>query len=520
MRLPSIQTAFAALAIAALACGFAAMPVRAQATLPDGFRDSLVIGGLDFPVGMTFLPDGRLLVIEQFSRRLRAVRAGALTTPDPVATLPSIETGGEQGLLGIAVDPGWPARPYLYFHMDDLGSSTIRVTRYTAGGDLTGAGSGNLTVDTGTRRDILTGIPDQAGNHNGGTVRFGPDGMLYVSLGEDAARCVAQDTLTLRGVILRLDVSAIPAGGGSAPSVASLAAAGNPLLNHVDPRSRLIWAWGLRNPFRFQIDPANGALFIGDVGQSVYEEIDRAAAGGLDFGWPRFEATRLEESGCVLTATHTTPIHFYDRTGSSAAVISGGVYRTPSAGNCDHCFPAAYEGDFFFSDYYTGFLRRLKGSGNSWSIAPAVSGQPTSTTWATGFDNVSDYAIGPGGGLWYCNQGSGEIRAILGGVDDTTTTPPPTPAPLVTFARPYPQPAPGSVNLSFRLENGAQTRIRIYDLRGALVRTLVNANRPAGTTVESWDGRDDDGERVTAGLYVARLEAAGQTVQHRIMLLQ
>ena len=506
--------------LAVLGSGAGSLPARAQATLPTGFRDSLVVGGLSMPIGMAFLPDGRLLVVEQNTHDIKLVRNGVAST---VFTVPGVSASGqERGLLGIAVDPGWPTRPYVYLHLDELGTETIRITRYTVAGDLTNTAAGTLTIDGNTRRDILTGVPDQFDNHNGGTVRFGTDGMLYASFGDDAQRCVAQDQLTLRGVIVRLDVSGVASGGGPEPSRASIAAAGNPLIGAADDRAKLIWSWGLRNPFRFTVDSGTGDLFIGDVGENNWEEIDRAASGGLNFGWSRFEAAaNMDVPDCVLTSAHTLPVYAYGRT-DGVVVIPAVVYRLPGGAACRNCLPASYAGDLFVSDYYSGFLRRLSGGGNTWSLAAAVPGQPDADNWATGMDLVSDYGIGPDGGLWYCHQGVGQIRAILAVADTDTTTPPPPPppGPAFNFRNPYPQPASGSVSLSFTLPQSARVRLRIYDLRGALVRTLVNADRAAGARLEVWDGTGDDGERVPSGLYVARLEANGESAERRMMLVR
>src|SRR5436309_972007 len=120
------------------------------------------------------------------------------------------------------------------------------------------------------------------------SMAFLPDGRLYASFGEDAAGCAAQDTSGLRGVVLRLDVSRLPPGPGGPPAPGLITPPGNPFPNG-GLHARLIWAFGLRNPFRFHVDPLDGTLYIGDVGQSRWEELDRAAGGGQDFGWSRFE---------------------------------------------------------------------------------------------------------------------------------------------------------------------------------------------------------------------------------------
>src|SRR4029079_10063408 len=123
-------------------------------------------------------------------------------------------TGAERGLLSIAVDPGWPARPYVYVHHTQTGN-VIRILRFTATGDLSNASSTNLTL--GSAYTVLGNLQDNAFNPNGGTLRFGNDGMLSLSLGDDATGCPAQDSTQLLGCILRFDVSRLPAGAGGPP---------------------------------------------------------------------------------------------------------------------------------------------------------------------------------------------------------------------------------------------------------------------------------------------------------------
>lgn len=412
-----------ALAAALLAAELAPTEALGQAVVPSGFADQLGVGGLSRPVGMAFLPDGRLLVIEQQTARVRLIVNGAISIVDPMGIVPGVNTSGEErGLLGIAVDPGWPTRPYFYTHSTDAGPpSRVRISRFTVTGDLSGTGNGALTFNPASRYDLLTAIPDNAFNHNGGTLRFGPDGMLYASLGEDATPCAAQDTSSLRGVILRLDVSRLPSGAGGPPSPALITPADNPFAAVGSPKSKLIWLYGLRNPFRFHIDPASDALFVADVGQDTWEEVDWAPRGGGNFGWPIFEGFASYPGGCTANGSPIAPIYAYDH-GSGNAVMSAGVYRKPTGALGG--FPPEYEGDYFFSDYYSGDMWRLKRSGGTWSVAPAVPGQPSSAHWAGGLDSVSDYLLGPDGGLWYCNQSSGEIRRIAFSMPDTI---PPSP---------------------------------------------------------------------------------------------
>ena len=184
--------------------------------VPDGFAVQTLASGLDSPVAIEFLPGGRLLFAEQSTGNVRLFRDGVGLQTTPVLHIPNVAAGGERGLLGIAVDPAFPARPYLYTHVTVATPRHIRIARYMLAGDLSGTGDLPLVADTASRYDLLDDIADQADNHNGGTVRFAADGLLYVSLGEDASYCRAQDTTALGGVVLRLETGTLPPGAGRA----------------------------------------------------------------------------------------------------------------------------------------------------------------------------------------------------------------------------------------------------------------------------------------------------------------
>ncbi len=511
-----MHRAAAVLTLAALlVCAPAA---RGQILLPDGFNDQLVLAGLSAPVGMAWLPDGRMFVIEQKTAKIRLLVNGALAPTDPVATVDNVRTSGsEQGLLGIAVDPGWPARPYIYVHCDNQGTSTIRVSRYTVTGDLSGVGNGALAIDVASRYDLIDDIPDQAPNHNGGTLRFGNDGFLYGSFGDDASGCPAQ-TPGLRGVILRMDVSRLPAGPGGPAPRALIIPPGNPFPAAPDSNARLVWAYGLRNPFRFAVDAASGNLWIGDVGENRREEVDYQTAGGMNFGWPRYEGTLDWDLNCAAQ-NPVFPIDEYTHD-EGAAVIGGFVYRRP-AGAGDQAFPPSYEGDGFYNDYYTGYVWRLKGSGAAWQRPAAVPGQPTANHWAEGFTGVSDWLIGPAGRVWYCRQGTGQIRRIVAVAGNDTTPPDTIAAAAVSFERPFPVPAIGEVNLRYTLSRAAAVSLVIYDFRGARVRTLVDGRvQDASTYDVLWRGIDESDREVPPGIYFARLVAGGRDVARRIPLIR
>jgi len=398
--------------------GVPAGPLGA-ATVPDDFSDSLVVSGFNQPVGFAFLPDGRALVIEQRTAEIRLVVNGGIGSVDPLITVPNVNSfGNERGLLGIEVDADWPARPYIYIYYSHAGTGTNYLSMYEATGDLSDPLSSNLQIIPGSLYHLLTDIPDNATNHNGGTVRVGPDKMLYVSIGDDADQCTAQQHDDLRGVILRLDTALMPGIGSGPPAKADITPSGNPFIG-INPNTRLTWCYGLRNPFRFNIDPVTGDLFIADVGLFTYEEINQAQ-GGENFGWPFREGplTRTpggcSEPGGPGGSTYDGPIGWYDRPGFSASIVSGGLYRQVSW-PLDDSFPPEYEGDCFFVEYYQGWMRRLTWDGSQWGPAAPVAGQPSADNWAEGLDFASDFLVGPDGALWYLLQfgsSGGELRRI------------------------------------------------------------------------------------------------------------
>jgi glucose/arabinose dehydrogenase len=491
----------------------------AAATVPTDFTDALVAGGLDQPTGLAFLPDGRLLFVEQISTRVRLLVHGALAATDPVCVVPDVRTSGSnRGLYGIAVDPRWPQHPYVYVH-HPTPSGRLSISRYTVGGDLAFAGNGSLTINPATRHELLANLFDAA--HNGGGLRFGPDSLLYVSVGDSfATPCCAQDTVHLRGTILRLEVRNLPAGAGGPPAIAAITPAGNPFAQHPNARARLVLATGLRNPFRFHIDPQDGAVMIADVGEDNWEEVNRVELGGENFGWPIREGPdpygTCPAAGSVV---RTNPIHAYDHD-DGITIISAGVYRSPAGAPG---FPPAYEGDYFFSDYTTGILRRLKRTGSVWALAPAVPGQPSAQNWGTGFDTMTDALEAPDGSLWYCRQfvdfapQSGEIRRIAyTGVVAVDRDAPRAPTLAI-----QPMPARGVVRVTFQMPAPARVTLVVHDLSGRRVRVLVPARElGAGSHAASWDGRDEEGRPVAPGAYAIRLAAGEATITRRAVLLR
>ncbi|MFJ7896801.1 PQQ-dependent sugar dehydrogenase [Streptomyces anthocyanicus] len=243
-------------------------------------------------------------------------------------------TDGERGLLGLAFDERFA---HLYLSYTDLeGTSTVDEFAVQDG-----------TVREDTRRTVLTQEQPES-NHNGGAITFGPDGYLYIALGDGGGggdpQGNGQKLDTLLGKLLRIDPQ-----GGDPYAIPE----DNPFADDPDARGE-IWSYGLRNPWRFSFDAGSGDLLIGDVGQSDWEEIDRAPAsspGGENYGWSQMEGTHPFRGG-TEPANHVPPIHEYDRTGLGCSVTGGYVYRGEAV--------PGLAGQYVYSDYCDGTLRSLE----------------------------------------------------------------------------------------------------------------------------------------------------------------
>ena len=316
-------------------------------SLPAGFSQVQVAGGISNPTVMSFAPDGRIFVAQQ-NGQLRVIKNGSLLS-QPFLTL-SVSSSGERGLLGLAFDPGFNSNHYIYVYYTVSTGAYNRISRFTANGDVVVAGSEQVILNL----DPLS----NATNHNGGTMMFGPDGKLYVGIGENANGPNSQSTGTYHGKLLRINPD------GSVPP-------GNPFASGGAQEQR-IWAYGLRNPFTIAFQPGTGRLFVNDVGASESEEINDATSGGKNFGWPQQEG--------YGDNSFSNPLYAYDH--GSGCAITGGTFFNPSATN----YPSSYIGKYFFLDYCGNWIDMLSLSGGSASranFARNIAGSPVSLTTGT-----------------------------------------------------------------------------------------------------------------------------------------
>lgn len=335
--------ALAALLLAALACG------GDDATAPpppSALGLELVAEGLENPVYLTTPPgDDRLFVVEQ-PGRIRIVRDGALLATPFLDIAARVRCCGEEGLLSVAFAPDYATSGHFFLYFTDE-AGDIAIERYTADPDADVAGS--------TPTPVL-GIPHPTNsNHNGGLLLFGPDGMLYAGTGDGGGggdpSGNGQSLATLLGKLLRLDVRTLP----------YVVPPDNPFVDVAGSRGE-IWAYGLRNPWRFDLAPMPGGaadLWVADVGQNRFEEVNVAFGNpaGRNFGWRIAEGMHCYPSGdsCDMTGLHA-PVHEYDHE-HGCSITGGFVYRGAAL--------RGLAGHYFFSDYCAGWLASLEPVGSA-----------------------------------------------------------------------------------------------------------------------------------------------------------
>ena len=337
------------------------------ATVPAGFTDALVASGLSNPTAMALAPDGRIFVCEQ-GGTLRVIKNGALLAA-PFLTV-TVDSNGERGLLGVAFDPNFVSNQLIYVYYTAT-TPTIhnRISRFIAAGDVAMAGSETIVMD----------LPSlsTATNHNGGAIHFGPDGTLFVAVGDNANGANAQTLNTRLGKILRITST------GGIP-------ADNPFFNQATGDNRSIWALGVRNPFTFSFQSGASRMFINDVGENTWEEINDGIAGS-NYGWPNCEGFCNPPN-----PSFRDPIFAYMNDASTCA-ITGGTFYNPQVNQ----FPSNFVGNYFFADFCGGWIRRLDPANGN-----AV------TDFATGISLPVDLHVSADGFLYYLARGSGSVNRI------------------------------------------------------------------------------------------------------------
>src|SRR5918998_548938 len=369
---------FATMAVAALLASVGTLlaspigPAQGATTLPQGFTQSQVVSGLTDPTDMEFAPDGRLFVAEQ---------AGKVRIAKPDRTLATfldisakVDSNGERGLQALTFDPGFSTNRYVYLHYTRKATSSTpahnRVVRITANGDRAVRGSEKL---------ILRLNNQNATNHVGGAIDFGKDGKLYIATGDNAKGAVAQKLTNLFGKMLRINKN------GTIPT-------DNPFYSRASGNNRAIWARGLRNPFKFAVQPATGTIFINDVGESAWEEINQLKK-GANYGWPVHEGREGDPDfrGPVYASKHR-------HTATTGCSITGGTFYNPKTVR----FPSRYKGDYFFAEFCGGWIS---------SLNPATG---KASGFTTGLERPVDLEVSKAGELYYVSRDNTGIVGKIG----------------------------------------------------------------------------------------------------------
>lgn len=346
------------LGIASAACGLVATPgtgippsaCGTASLLMPQVQLQLLVAGLTQPVYLTHAGDGsgRLFIVEQ-GGVIRIFKNGSLLTTPFLNITSRVISGGEQGLLSVAFHPNYETNGRFFVNYTApgggaAGQSIIAEYRVSAA---------NPDVADNTER-VLLAIPDPFSNHNGGLNMFGPDGFLYIGLGDGGSGGDPQNNGqrldTLFGKVLRINVD-----GAQPYAIPS----DNPFVGTTGARGE-IWAYGLRNPWRFSFDPCNNRLFLADVGQNAWEEVDLILRGG-NYGWRIMEGPVCfnPPSGCSTTGLQM-PIGSYDH-GQGCSVTGGYVYRGTAS--------PILIGRYLFADYCSGRLWELREtSPNVWAM--------------------------------------------------------------------------------------------------------------------------------------------------------
>ena len=433
------------------------------ATVPTGFTDSLVVSGLDTPTAMALAPDGRIFVCQQ-GGALRVIKNGVLLAT-PFLTV-TVDSSGERGLLGVAFDPNFASNQLVYVYYTAT-TPTIhnRISRFIASGDVAVSGSETVVMDL----DNLS----SATNHNGGAIHFGPDNNLYVAVGDNANGSNSQTLSTRLGKVLRI------LGDGSIPT-------NNPFFNQTTGDNRAIWALGFRNPFTFSFQAGSGRLFINDVGENTWEEINDGIAGS-NYGWS------ICEGFCnPPNSNFRDPIFAYAHDGQTCA-ITGGAFYNPQTVQ----FPNTYVGNYFFADFCGGWIHILNPANGN-----------TVSNFATGISFPVDLKVSPDGSLYYLARGSGSVNRIQFSAAENIP-------PQVSITNPVDGatvPRKANVTISANAsDNVGVTRVEFY-VNGSLRCTDTSATYTCGWKVPNPPGRtyqiearafDQAGNSATATIQVS-----------------
>lgn len=450
------------------------------------------------PVLLTHSGDGtnRIFVVEQPGViRVFANDTTTQTTDTFLDITGRLTSGGEMGLLGLAFHPDFENNGLFYvdYTTTQNGPRRTVISEFSASGNLADAGS----------ERILLEINQFAANHNGGMLEFGPDGYLYIALGDGGnsndSGNNGQNRTTLLATILRIDVN------NQADTLQYAIPPSNPFVGEGNGVREEIFAYGLRNPWRFSIDQQTGQLWVGDVGQKRQEEIDIIVSGS-NYGWPimeGFECFNRNNSdnplpNCDQTGL-TLPLIDYDH-GLGCSVSGGYVYRGSRL--------PALTGAYVYGDYCTGRIWLLRYENGSVTADSLL----LDTNLA-----ISSFGTDEIGELYVCDIDAGRIyhftAPTITSVSDDETQPK-----KFALKQNYPNPFNPETNIEYSVPKANIVELSVFNTKGQKIRTLFRGKKDAGTYSISWDGKTDLGQTVASGVYIYRIKV-GDHIQTKGMTL-
>ncbi|MEM1054266.1 MAG: PQQ-dependent sugar dehydrogenase [Bacteroidota bacterium] len=465
----------------------AVAPASGQVTVSNAFPGV----SFDFPVDLAMAPgqQDRVYVVEQ-GESSGLARVMTLETGDSEATVfldidDRVLTGGEQGLLGLAFHPDYETNGRFFV------SYTASNPRRSVISEFARDERNPLTADPASEQ-ILLEEAQPFGNHNGGKIAFGPDGFLYFGIGDggsaDDPLDTGQDLTDLLGALLRIDVDNVP--DGETYGIPD----DNPFAMTDGPERDELFAWGLRNPWKFSFDSQTGDLWLGDVGQDDWEEINRIENGG-NYGWRPVEGPECFEMGCDLSAydapVFSYPHGFGPQEGSS--ITGGFVYRGTEVAGLDGFY---LYGDFSF------FAPKL------WVLAyDPVSGDATSTLVSTDISGISSINEGPSGEAYILSYG-GTIYTLGGAVVTAEAEVPGSNLLRIVG----PNPVRGETTLALASTEGETARVSLLDALGREVAVLHEGPVPTDTRLQF------EASAFASGLYLVRVTTPTKSAVRRLVV--
>jgi glucose/arabinose dehydrogenase len=388
--------------------------------------------GFSSPVAIVNAGDARLFVVQR-GGAIRILNANGTINTTNFLTLTSatISSGGERGLLGLAFHPNYATNGYFYVNYTRTGDGATVIARYSVS-------STNPNVADASSALVLLTIAQPFSNHNGGSLVFGPDGFLYIGMGDGGSandpNNSGQNINTLLGKMLRIDVNSGTLYGIPPTNPFAGATAG----------ADEIWAVGMRNPWKFSFDSQTGDLWIADVGQNAIEEINKApsTAAGLNYGWRCYEGNSpFNTTGCSIITNYVFPVTDYTHAASGGCSITGGyVYRGATYPNL--------QGKYVFSDYCNNKIGYISNTGGA-------------ITWSTAFSgNISTFGEDVNGELYV----AGITNGVVSKITDTTLSVGDFDQIGISI---YPNPAKDYFTIENK--NKHELSIKIYDASGKLI---------------------------------------------------